>query len=341
MDLSNVDIVVEKPSHVSNISLYDGALPSVISPESRVSNIVEALLDDPNYGMAEKQDGHRALLAGDGRGHQMLTDKMGNEQVISTVNDTSLRMAAAAKLLNIGVSYVFDGEAIGGRGNWSHFVIFNVIMFNDNDWTQTTQLEREKFLCEMAKELEVPFVTMPVLDWNTDLVFLKTLTNSANKRAMYDTLKTKTPVSEGVIFRDMSSPMLDGTLAKVYKFPFIFELDVVAYKWNPGSSGGPGRGGSVEIGLYHNGELKRIGGLRSGLSYERLDYMEKHLEAGETVVVRVRFLGKRTIGTFLNQPRCEEIRTDKLALSCVTKQLIESLGSDRAAMFDEAPTVKE
>lgn len=121
-----------------------------------------------------------------------------------------------------------------------------------------------------------------------------------------------------------------------------FELYAVAYKWNEGSSGGPGREGSVEIGLYHNdGGLKRIGCLRSGLSYEHLDFMKEHLEQGRRTVVRVQFLGKQTIGILLNQPRCEEIRIDKLSTKCMTRQLVELLGPDREAMFDEAPSVKE
>jgi len=54
----------------------------------------------------------------------------------------------------------------------------------------------------------------------------------------------------------------------------------------------------------------------------------------------VRFLGKRTIGILLNQPRCEETRTDKLDTQDVSRQLIELLGSDREVLFDEAPSIE-
>ena len=131
--------------------------------------------------------------------------------------------------------------------------------------------------------------------------------------------------------------MIDGEAAQVYKYPFIFELDAVAYHWNEGDSSGPGRGGSVDIGLYHNGHLVSIGGLRSGLSFELLDYMKAHIGAGEQVVMKVGFLGKRTKSMLLAQPRCMEIRIDKRPAQCVSQQLVELLGADREAMFDEAP----
>lgn len=85
--------------------------------------------------------------------------------------------------------------------------------------------------------------------------------------------------------------------------------------------------------------MKSIGGLRSGLNYDRLTLLEEVLEAGEHAVLKVAFLGKRTIGISLNQPRCLEIRDDKLPHHCISDQLIHFLGEDRRRLFDAAVPV--
>jgi len=328
------NIPVQRPIHISNIRL-DLTLPD---HESRIECIIENLISEPDIGLAEKQDGHRVLLAGDGKGQQMLIDKLGQQQVISVINDTPLELKAAEQLRFIGVPYIFDGEAIGGRNNWSHYIIFNVIMFDGDDWTQTTQLAREEFMAELSVTLKVPYSFRPVgLDSSTHpLQFLMTITSEAEKRRCVNLLKRSTPVSEGLIFRDMTAGMDDG---EVFKFPFIHELDAVAYHWNEGDNSGPGRGGSVAIGLYYNGILKSIGALRSGLSYSRLDYMREHLLAGEQQVMKVAFLGKRTQGIWLVQPRCLEIREDKSPAQCLSSQLSDLLGADRLDIFSSAPGV--
>lgn len=77
----------------------------------------------------------------------------------------------------------------------------------------------------------------------------------------------------------------------------------------------------------------------SGLNYDRLTHLEEVLKAGDRAVLKVSFLGKRTIGIKLNQPRCLEVRDDKLPDQCISDQLIHFLGEDRRLLFDAAITV--
>lgn len=311
----------------------------VEKPRLIKGSTIETLLDDPSWGMAEKQDGNRIVLKGDGEGNQWLINKLGQTQMISKINHKPLQLKAAKALLYIGVPYIFDGEAIGGRNRWRQYVIFNVISYNGVSSTEARQIDREEFLMQFAHSFGLPYTREPMLCPKSPLVILKTKTDPIRKREFYNELKARIPVSEGVIFRDMHAQMSDENRGQVFKAPFIQELDAVAYRWHGGSTGGPGRGGSVSIGLYHNGELKSIGRLRSGLSYSRLDHMKEYLEAGKLVVMRVRFLGKRTIGIHLNQPRCREVRDDKLLVECTSDQLIDLLGPDRRIKFDQAKSI--
>lgn len=339
MGYSDHNIPVEKPVHVNSVKKWPGLALAGLDIKERRKLVVQMLLNSPDHGLSEKIDGNRVVLYGDGRDQQVVLNKLGQPQVISVNNPRPLPLHAADPIKNLGVPYIFDGEALGGRGQWYCYIIFNVIMFNGHDWTRTSQFAREDFLGDLARHLELPYTTLPL--WpGPPVMFLKTETTPVVKHQLYTMLRMRQPVSEGVIFRNMKAPLVQGETPYVYKDPFVFQLDAVAYRWNPATNNGPGRGGSVNLGVYHQGQLKDIGGLRSGLSYDRLEALEQLISAGKTPVLRVEFLGKRTVGIKLSQPRCLEIRDDKLPYQCLSDQLIHFLRKNTRQMFDEAAIVR-
>lgn len=311
---------IEKPSHINSIR-QNG---------ENYEQLVARLITHPHYGLSEKQDGHRVLVRSNGK--QMIGYNGPAPMIISKINPKPLCPIPAAKLLATGKSFLVDGEAIGGRGNWSHYIVFNILEWDGDDLTGISQLEREQFMVYQADVLDIPISSSPKLQ-EGPLQILRSTLGSVTKQLLYDDLRARKPPVEGVIFRDMEAVTVNGRTKFILKYPFLCEMDVVGYKWNCAGAG-TFKGGSVGAGFYHNGQFTHIANVRSGFSHSELDFMKEALEAGERPVFKVQFLGKRTTGRDLVQPRNTGIRDDKAPEECISQQFFDLMGDDRQRLFE-------
>lgn len=311
---------IEKPSHINSVR-QDG---------EDYECLVARLITHPHYGLSEKQDGHRVLVKSDGK--QMVGYNGLAPMVISKINPRPLCPRPAAGLMVSGKSFLVDGEAIGGRGNWSHYIIFNILEWEGDDLTDWPQHDRDHFMTYQAEVFDIPISSSPRFQ-DGPLQFLSSTCVRGSKQLLYDDLKSRKPPVEGVIFRNMYAQTAIGRTTSILKYPFLCEMDVVGYRWNRAGAGTL-KGGSVGAGFYHNGQFTHIANVRSGFSHSELDFMEDALDRGERPVFKVEFLGKRTVGRNLVQPRNKGIRDDKLPEGCISQQFFDLMGDERKRLFE-------
>lgn len=124
--------------------------------------------------------------------------------------------------------------------------------------------------------------------------------------------------AEGVILRELGAPHGRGA----WKQKFLDDIDVAITGIAPGAGGG-----SAKMSLYPpgGGDPVPAGHVRSGLSEADMGRLASMLARGEIPVLRVRYLGARTRGTALVEPRTSmaDLRDpgEKVAAECTTDQL--------------------
>lgn len=302
---------------------------------------VDKFLDDPKYGMSQKVDGIQCVVVIDpddadpikcyNKGRGLMTYSSTNASLIYPVGAQILR--------ELGVKLVVAGEGIGGRGHWDRFHVFNIMYYDEHILIDQPWYVRESIMGRLAAALQVPFSPFPETKGGSasSLQFISTVREPHKKREYYEQLRNLKPPVEGVIFRDVEGLTADRKDGSVIKHPFVQQMDVVAYAWNPAGKGTT-NGGSVKIAVYHQGEYVAIGNVRSGFTNTELLYLEEEMKHKRPVVFTAEFLGKRTVGVDLVQPRNIRIRDDKLPHECTGEQFAEVFGAKRMATLNKRLT---
>lgn len=326
--MTELSVLVEQPRYVDACRDYvikNGASDPQLA-------IARYLCGQADWGLSKKSDGHRVIVEFDGQEMRAYNRAL-QPMTVSDKNPDPILPKPALALKQLGKPFVLDGEAIGGRGHWSQYFVFNVLEWDRQRLDNVPYRRRLSMLVRMADYLGVPFTPDPVVG-GLPLQFVGAELDPARKLALLDEFRQRVPVEEGVIFRQMDASLTHGKTTTVLKYPFITELDCFGYYWNPPGKGTL-KGGSVAAAVYWKDQQVHIANIRSGFSHTQLDEMEAALKMGQRPVLKVGFLGKRTVGIDLVQPRCLEIRDDKQAEACGGDQLVSLLGQDRAALFDQ------
>jgi hypothetical protein len=317
-----------------------GELPqakaSSLPPPSRlpyVASRVEAVTDwymytDPRrYGVTEKANGERCLLASEG---DRLLAFNRNGDPATTVP------AAAQALLSFGKPFVVDGERLVGEQT-GQYAIFDLLSFGGEDlrwWPYEKRIVRlaEALYGKGLIKLVGPTPTLKDAATNSRSPGLLLLTPVGGTAisAVVSTLRMAN--AEGIIIRTLAA-RYDEARA-VLKYKFTSDLDAVVIGVKPGAAGG-----SLKLGLRRPGDNAVIacGHVRSGLTQEDMRYFTDRLLRGEWSVLKVEYLPARTAGVVVVEGRTSRAweRSDKAAWDCTTDQL----GSAKARLVNKAPRV--
>jgi ATP-dependent DNA ligase len=108
----------------------------------------------------------------------------------------------------------------------------------------------------------------------------------------------------------------------ILKFKFLDEIDCFVIQTKPGRATG-----SVMLGIVRetDGGILHIGNVRSGLTDAGIMSLTEAIQQGERPVLRVQYLGARTVGITLVEPKTSIAmrRNDKTWAECTTEQYAE------------------
>jgi len=289
---------------------------------------LEACLVSPLYGVSEKINGERCVVAFDGA---TLTAYNRKGQQVSTVPDSTRALAA------LGHPFVLDGERMiaGGVGG---YVIFDLLEWDDRDMRAQPYSARiaavRDALVDQGLAASVAHSVEPddAADTAGPRLYLLTAeVGHEEGRALVDRVAARG--GEGVVIRTLDAPYVEGDTKHVRKIKFLADLDAFVIRVNPGKATG-----SVVLGLVRpdDGAVIEVCNVRSGLTDSDITALEAKLAAGERPVLTVEYLPARTIGIRLVEPKVRAlggvVRTDKTWQECHTTQL----GTAKAADFARA-----
>lgn len=180
---------------------FTGILPQLLNTIDEAT--LEKLLNDDRYGMQEKYDGHRRLIAC-------------QEQVVG-INKKGLQVAIPVSLADalstLPAQSVADGEQIGEK-----LVIFDLLQLGDEDLRHLEYLDRYTKLAEVIANMQGVQLAPLYL-------------TQADKRAAFDRIKACR--GEGVVFKLLDAPYQAGRPSSggsqlKYKFTESATLEVAA-----------------------------------------------------------------------------------------------------------------
>ncbi len=287
---------------------------------------LEACLASPLYGVSEKINGERCVVAFDGA---TLTAYNRKGQQVSTVPDSTRALAA------LGHPFVLDGERMiaGGVGG---YVIFDLLEWEGRDMRAQPYGARitavRDALVDQGLAASVAHSVEP--DDAADmagprLCLLTAEVGHEEGRALVDRVAARG--GEGVVIRTLDAPYVEGDTKHVRKIKFLADLDAFVIRVNPGKATG-----SVVLGLVRpdDGAVIEVCNVRSGLTDPDITALEAKLAAGERPVLTVEYLPARTVGIRLVEPKVRTlgsaVRTDKTWQECHTTQLGTAKADDFA-----------
>lgn len=221
-----------------------------------------------------------------------------------------------------GFSFEVVGEALGSANNWHGFVIFDVLKHSGMgtylDLEQTPPSKRLLQLHRIYSELAYARIVTPQFP---GVAIARPVHGEVNIYDLALDLRHHKPPYEGIVL----TPLV--VKGNSYKVVNIFEADVVCRSFSMTS--GTRLGGSAPIEVYkRNGKLMSVGNVGTGFSQTDIRSLNEHFNegVGHPLVFKVRFHGKRTIGTTLNQAAFAGVRGDKYAHECTTVQFEQYYG---------------
>ena len=320
----------------SSIAVFKGseATTPTHAPRIIVSHItalrdadLAACLSSASYGVTEKVNGTRCVLAFDGTTLRAY-NRRGVEQ--PTVPE------ATKPLARLREQFVVDGERLEGD-NAGGYVIFDLLEWGGqsvHDWPYSRRVEKlndELIGAGLIKQAGASVArNAPAVP---GLALLIPAIKEEDKRTLISEVKQSG--GEGIIVRTLAAPSLQGDTRHERKYKFVAQVDTIVIGIKPGSGLG-----SVRLGLLRpkDGALIEVGCVRSGLRDADIAHLSTLLAQCCQPVLTVSFLKARTVGINLVEPTTaiSHLRTDKDARECTTDQLVDILGEARAAMFESA-----
>jgi len=312
--------------------------PSVARPVYATSHVMplelvelEAALADPGYGISEKVNGERCVVACGG-----------GDQPVRAYNRRGIEVSsaphAALALAGLGCQFVIDGERLtGDKGG--HYVAFDLLEWQGENVREWPYKERiailEQALIEagliVSAVAAVTTINTTISTTTANLGLHLLIAEADLTRARKVVAQIQKAGGEGVIVRTLSAPYQAGDTRHVRKFKFLTDLDAIVIGIRPGIATG-----SATLGLIRpsDGAIIEVGSVRSGLNDSDLIRLAEMLAQGQTPVLKVAYLPIRTVGIKLVEPKTSmrELRTDKLAYECTTDQL----GPAKTAMVTAA-----
>ena len=187
------------------------SLPTSIKNASRY-------LNDSNYGISQKVDGHRLLVKIQER-KLLGYNRQGDRRPIpSTLNSLT-------KLPGV---WHFDGELIKGE-----YYVFDLLETPQGDITNMPFSDRDKMLQNALK------FQSPVLHYLP--------THTQNKREFFDYCQDTN--AEGVVFKRLNAPYVEGRNKKQLKFKFVHTIDCIVTNSHLDNKD------NLELGLMSDGRI--------------------------------------------------------------------------------------
>ncbi len=268
-------------------------------------------LDSPHYGVSEKVNGERCVVAFDG---VTLTAYNRKGQPVSTAP------VSAHALVALGHPFVLDGERLTGVGAGS-YVIFDLLEWDGADMRLAPYSRRIDVVRAALVARGLVGSAGPTLEGaGGGLALLTAESDPRAGRAVIDSVAARG--GEGIVVRTLDAPYIEGDTRHVRKIKFLADLDAFVVRVNPGLATG-----SVTLGLVRpaDGAVVEICNVRSGLVDADITALAALLAAGERPVLTVEYLPARTVGVRLVEPKVHLggglARTDKAWQECHTTQL--------------------
>lgn len=284
---------------------------------------LEAAVSSPLYGVSEKVNGERCVIAVSSTGQIEAYNRRG--QLSSTVPE------GARGLDELGVACVLDGERLTGQGA-GVYVAFDILEWDGQDARSWPYARRIATLEAALIKADLITGGCPTMEGETDLYLLTSESDPVKGRAVIEHIQAKH--GEGVIVRTHAARYQAGDTQDIRKLKYLADLDAFVIAVHPGSATG-----SVSLGLIRpsDGAVIEVCRVRSGLTDADIRQIETRLKDGEWLVFRVSYLPIRTVGIRLVEPKTSmrELRSDKGARDCTTDQL----GDEKAAMIEAATPV--
>jgi len=295
-------------------------LSTPASPQTAVYQVTHILplskdellsaLSDARYGLTEKINGERTIIAFDGH-----TLRAYNRRGLE-----SSPPAAVAHLKDSPRQFVMDGERYATSTDSGCYAAFDLLELDGLDWRAYPYQRRIETLCRVLASLPNPPAQTHALSQQLPVPFSVLIPTSSEQAAQQLLEWLEQHGREGVIVRTLNAPYEAGDTHHVRKYKFRADLDAIISGIKPGL-----KGGSLNLALLRprDGRLIDIGSVRSGLTENDLQTLSELLERQPQPVIRVSYLPIRTVGTKLAEPTTSlrDLRTDKVAAECTTDQL--------------------
>lgn len=277
------------------------------------------VLNDPGYQTQEKFKGIRAFMIVTDRGSFICTRGghyvEDNFEHLKNITCNGRRYILDGELWQLGV----EDETIAGWANSKYltedtsgvtFQCFDIVEYQGHDLTETglgaTQKDRDQFRLAAVSAIartEVRFV--PYLDGDPDERFAEIVARGG----------------EGIILRNMSAVYTqrlgDNRPANhIFKVKASDNFDVVCVGFKPGKGKFDGLIGSIEYGMYVDGEVLPLG-YCSGISDQMRRAITKEYFEYFNQVFEVKAAGQDPNSGALIEPRLIRWRTDKYPEECV------------------------
>ena len=186
--------------------------------------------------------------------------------------------------------HVKDSKKIRGleRSHPARYIVFDIVKRNGEDVRKLPYAEREQIIDKLIdKKGYVQRVT-------------KTTVAKARKEG-----------AEGVVFKDVTSPYVEGRSKHWQKYKFKQEADVAVVGWEPGMGKRKGKIGALKIATWDgkNKTFRNIGKVGTGFTNQDLVELTKKAKAGKPFVIRVQYLKRGSQGA-LREPTYIAERTD-------------------------------
>lgn len=280
---------------------------------------LDHVLESADYGVSEKVNGERCLVASDG---QTLRAYNRKGQAVALVPSGARPLAA------LGHPFVLDGERLTGDAQGA-YVVFNVREWQESRLPDVPYAERIALLTSALADL-VAAVGPTIEEPRAHSLYLLTPeTDAARKRALVERVRARG--GEGVVVRLLAAPYVEGDTPHARKVKFLASVDAFVVRVNPGLATG-----SVTLALLRtsDGAVVEVGAVRSGLRDADITRLAAQVAAGERPVLEVDYLPARTVGDKLVEPKtsASRLRADKSWTDCTTDQL----GAARASLFGAA-----
>ena len=267
------------------------------------------------WGLTEKVNGNRCLLHFDG-------------ETITAYNRIGQKQSGipqgTAELVRLGTTFTIDGEWIP-----TGYVMFDLLELNGKDYRQETFKNRIQALEEALRAAGLITTASPVHD--TDGAALQLLVPGGLE--WFKIIQGKAGV-EGIVARNPEAVYVGSPnpTDSILKFKFLDEIDCFVIQTKPGRATG-----SVMLGIIRefDGAILHVGSVRSGLLDQDIVRLTEAIQRGERPVLRVEFLGARTVGIALVEPKTsiQMLRNDKTWAECTTAQY----GANKREIIAAAP----